>query len=291
MARKAEVKNPDDIGGVEVDFSDVEMPTPDAPDLDKAVENLPPARPSGDVVAAGEIGSRMEVAPGLFVQVISGSELKEQDVNAQVMEATKFERLVENIRLRGGLESLPYCHRPSGEGPISIVSGHHRAKAARVAGLPKFPILVDENPMPRSLIRAKQIAHNELTGSPDMDILRKMIDEIDNPEDMLISGLDESVLPDLDEDSTKLDLPHADFDWQMVSIMFLPEQLNRFEELARLLPPGTEMVGAAGLKQFDSFSKAMVEYGQVNNIKNMAAVVDLLTTKALEELDSGSEVE
>nr|DAI64394.1 MAG TPA: ParB protein [Caudoviricetes sp.] len=227
----------------------------------------------------------MKVGDGLFVRVIQGSALKEQDINAQQMDPTKFERLVENIRLRGSLESLPYCHQPNGEGPISIVSGHHRAKAARVAGLSEFAVLVDTREMPRSLLRAKQIAHNELTGEPDADILRKMIEEIDSVEDLLISGLDEDYLGELEPATTALELPSAMFDWRMVSLMFLPEQMKRFEGLIEALGSQNELVGVAQAEQFEKFSRALVEFGQVRNIKNVAAIVDTLTKIALAEID------
>lgn len=226
----------------------------------------------------------MRVGDGLFIRVVQGSALREQDINAQQMDPTKFARLVENIRQRGALESIPYCSRPNDEGPISIVSGHHRAKAARMAGLTSFPVLIDTNPMPRSLIRAKQIAHNELTGAPDEEILRKMIEQITDVEDLLVSGLDESYLRPLEASSTVLDLPKADFDWRMTTIMFLPEQMVRFNELLGLIDRHSDMIGVARVDQFDEFSRALVEYGHVRNIKNMAAVVDALTSIALREV-------
>lgn len=231
----------------------------------------------------------MKVGEGLYIRVVQGSALKEQDINAQQMEPTKFERLVENIRQRGALESIPYCSRPNDEGPISIVSGHHRAKAARMAGLTSFPVLIDTDPMPRSLIRAKQIAHNELSGSPDEEILRKMIEQIDDVEDMLVSGLGEEYLTPLAQSTTTLDLPKADFDWRMTTLMFLPEQMERFNDLLALIDKHSDMIGVARVDQFDEFSRALVEYGHVRNIKNMAAVVDSLTSIALREIAAAAE--
>lgn len=236
-----------------------------------------------------KISQEMMIGDGLYVRVVQGSALKEQDINAQQMDPTKFERLVENIRRRGALESLPYCHQPGGEGPISIVSGHHRAKAARMAGLKEIPVLVDTNDMPRSLLRAKQIAHNELTGSPDEEILREMIAQIDSVEDLLTSGLPEDYLPAPERSTTTLELPHADFDWKMVAFMFLPEQLGRMDELVEAIGSQTDLVGVAQMEQFEQFSKAMVSYGQRMNIKNMTAVVDKLTMIALAELERMAE--
>ena len=63
-----------------------------------------------------------QIGDDLFIRIVEISSLKEQDVNAQVMQPRHFERLTENIRQRGQVESLPYCHRPNDEGQISIIS-------------------------------------------------------------------------------------------------------------------------------------------------------------------------
>ena len=231
-----------------------------------------------------QVNQRMDIGDGIAVVVVQASHLREQDINAQQMDPTKFARLVENIRQRGALESLPYCHQPNGEGPISIVSGHHRAKAAREAGLTEFPVLLDTKEMPRSLIRAKQIAHNQLSGTSDEEILRRMIDEIENTEDLLLTGLDVDLLPPVDGDSPTLNLPHLEFDWREVSLMFLPEQLERLGELAGRLPSHPHLVGVAALQQFAPFSQAVVEYSKMVNVKNLAMAIDMLTRIALQQL-------
>ncbi len=64
--------------------------------------------------------------------------LREQDKNARVMDAKPFQRLTENIKKNGQMESMPYCHKtvsPGGSEEFSIISGHHRVRAARKAGL------------------------------------------------------------------------------------------------------------------------------------------------------------
>lgn len=227
---------------------------------------------------------RMKVGDDLYIVQIQGSALREQELNAQQMDPTKFERLVENIRIRGALESIPYAHQPGGEGPITLVSGHHRAKAARMAGLTTIPVMVDYRPMPRSLIRAKQIAHNELIGSPDTEILRRMIEEIDSVDDLLISGLDEEYLPEVEGITPTLGLPHAEFNWRMVTLMFLPEQIERMEDLVRMVGGSPDLVGVAHANQFERFSRAMIEYGQRVGVKSMAMTVDMLTQIALSEM-------
>jgi hypothetical protein len=228
--------------------------------------------------------TRMQVGPNLFVVSVKASSLREQDINAQHLDPTKFARLVENIRLRGALESLPYCSQPNEEGPVSIISGHHRAAAAREAGLTEFPVLLDTSDMPRSLIRAKQIAHNQLSGTSDDDILRRMIAEIDSAEYLLLTGLD-AELPEIDGTSPILNLPHLDFDWREVSLLFLPEQLDRLNELNTRIHGTAALTGIAALTQFDSFSQAVVDYARQANVKNLAMAIDMLTRIALEQLN------
>jgi ParB-like chromosome segregation protein Spo0J len=103
------------------------------------------------------VEERLEVGPDLFVARVSIDDLREQDVNAHYMSPKTFDRLVENIKLRGALESMPYCAQPGGEGLIEIVSGHHRVRAAKVAGLTWVAILLDVSKMTRSTMLSSSI--------------------------------------------------------------------------------------------------------------------------------------
>lgn len=225
-----------------------------------------------------------QVGDGLTIRSVAVSALKEQDINAQKMDPAKFERLVENIRQRGAVESIPYAHQPGGTGPITIISGHHRARAARAAGLTTIPVLVDTADMPRSLVAAKQIAHNELVGNPDALLLAQLVQRIDSPDDFLLSGLDAAPIPDVDLPRTTLALPQAKFDYRTVTIMFLPEQLDDFEDFLKTLPQTADTVGAAHLDQFPEFAKAVSTYMRVRNIKNMAAAITVLTQIANQQI-------
>jgi len=226
----------------------------------------------------------MQIADDLWIEWVDLNALREQDINAQQMQPRQMDRLTENIRLRGQIESLPYCCQTEANGPISVISGHHRARAARAAGLTRIPVIIDRQPMTKSRITAKQIAHNELVGEPDRDILAQMVASLESVDDMLLSGLDENWLPTPGPDDTQLLIPHAEFDWRLATLLFLPGQLDRLNELADLCS-GSDFVGVAQADQFDSFSKAMVAFARVRNVKNLAVVVDVLTQIALREVD------
>lgn len=245
-----------------------------------------------EVVAEGLIvdpAKGLLVGPDLWVRLLVIAEVQEQDLNAQTMQPRKFERLVENIRIRGALEQLPYCCRPGDVGPTSIIGGHHRMRAARAAGQDRMWALVDTLPMTRSQIRAKQVAHNELHGEPDPQILQQMIGQIDNVDDLLMTGLDETQLPTMEPDDTNLQLPHADFDFRLVSLSFLPAQLADFTDAVKLIESRTDLVGVARVEQFDAFSKALMDYGRRFNVKSMATVVSMLTDIARREVEAAAE--
>lgn len=225
-----------------------------------------------------------QIGPELFVRMVDVSALKEQDINAQVMEERHFDRLTENIKIRGALESLPYCHQPSGEGPVSIISGHHRSRAARTAGLGKIPVIVDTRDMDRSQVTAKQIAHNELHGQTDATVLQQLLLMIDSADDLLMTGLDEATLPTIEPDDTSLLVPSADFDFRMMTLMFLPSHLPSIMEAVKMIDTKTEVLGVANRDQFAEFSKAVIDYGKVRNVKNLATTVGVLIDLAEREL-------
>lgn len=231
----------------------------------------------------------MEIGDGLFIRVVKIVDLREQDVNAQQMQPRHFERLTENIKARGQIESLPYCHRPNDEGPVYIVSGHHRAKAARAAGLKEIPVIIDVKEMSRSEVIARQIAHNELHGSPDEEILAQLIAEIDNVDDLLMTGLDEDLLPTLkDATDAPLGLPHAELDWRMVALTFLPSQLESFREALNMIDSQTDLVGVAKIEQFEAFAQASLQYGRRHEIKSVGTIIAHLTELARAEIEAST---
>jgi hypothetical protein len=246
------------------------------------------------VVAEGRVvdpEKGLQIGPDLWVRELLIAEVQEQAVNAQTLQPRKFDRLVENIRSRQALESMPYCSRPNDEGPTFIVSGHHRMRAARSAGLDRMWAIVDTLPMTLSQTRAKQIAHNELAGEPDPQILAQMVGQIDNVDDLLHTGLDETMLPTVAADDTALQLPHADFDFRLVALSFLPAQLAEFGDAVKVIESRTDILGVARVDQFDAFSKALMDYGRRFNVKSMATVVSVLTELARREIEAADAAE
>ena len=224
-----------------------------------------------------------ELDLGLEIWSLVISNLKEQDINAQVMDDRKMKILTSNIKNRGTLESLPYVHK-NGD-TFSIVSGHHRVRAANAAGLKTIYALVDTNELTKSQIVSKQIAHNELVGTADSEILGELVKQMQEVDDIIASGLPEKFLNQIAQQSPVMDLPQLDFDWRTLQLVFLPEQLKEFQSLVRMVDNKAEFVGVANVSQFDEFSKAMVQFGKTRNIKSIGATIQLLTEIALREVE------
>jgi hypothetical protein len=220
---------------------------------------------------------------GLFIRTVDIADLKEQDVNAHVMPPAMFERLVENIRITGRMESLPFCAQPKGSGPVEIVSGHHRVRAARKAGLTRVDVLVDTADLTRSQIVAKQLAHNALVGFDDRDLVKQLLAMVTNVDDLLESGLNADLLPTPDKFKVTLFTPHADYKWKTATFVFLSHQLDKFEELVKSLKSEAKTVCVACEGQFEPFMKAVAAFARERNILSAASAVATLTDLALEQ--------
>jgi hypothetical protein len=206
------------------------------------------------------------------------------------MPPSTFNRLVENIRRRGRPESLPLCAEVDGKADgskvIEIVSGHHRIRAARAAGLTEIDALVDVSGLSRSSIVAKQLAHNALVGKDDDAIVRQLVAMLETPDDLLETGLDDTFLPPVEGDTIKLFSPRADFDWKTLTFVFLPHQMGEFKDLLAAVEGKQDLVGAAPAALFDPFLKAASGYARLKEIRNVGTVIALLTRIALAEIQA-----
>lgn len=218
---------------------------------------------------------------GLAIERLAIAELREQDVNAHVMPQRVFDRLVDNIKKRGELESLPLCAESNGR--IEIVSGHHRVRAARAAGLTEVPVLVDRSGLSRSAIVAKQIAHNALIGRDEEELVKRLIADIETPDDLLETGLDETFLAAVDgNEALESLLPMPDIQWKTVTFTFLPHQLVEFDALVKEIGDA-DLVGVVPEDQFDPFMDAVAKYGRATDVRGVGSIVAMLTRLAREQ--------
>ena len=221
-----------------------------------------------------------ELEDGICLARCGLDAMREQDLNARVMDDAKFNQLVANIEKRGTLEQLPYCVLT--DKGVEIVSGHHRTRAARAAGLETINILLDRSKLTRSSIAAKQLAHNAIEGTDDEDMLRRIADIITDVDDMLESAIDKEYFDAVQEKARQMPVPQVDFEWKTVQLTFLNHQMRDMETLLeKAAKADLELV--VPIEEFEPFVDAMQATKKYGDVKNAGAAVWLMTKAALRE--------
>lgn len=216
----------------------------------------------------------LDMGNGISVWKVSLDLLREQDRNARVMSPDKFDRLTENIRKDMRLESLPLCVvsvNQAGNEEFHILSGHHRTRAARAAGLREIYVMVIEGGLSKDQIRAKQLAHNALSGYDDPMLLQELYAEIGDIDAKLESGILAGEL-DIDLPALQADDITFDFDYEMIQLLFLPRQKQRFDEVIGLLEKDADAY-VADKADFSRLRDVMVDISKRENIRNASAIM------------------
>ena len=211
--------------------------------------------------------------------------LREQDVNARVMSAEKFRVLANNIKSEGFIESLPLCYKlDNGRGEFGIISGHHRVRACRSAGVMIIPILVINRELTHDEIVSKQIAHNSLSGFDDKDILRQLYDSISDINAKIASGISETELGDV-EVSVELTEAKIEKNFEPILILFTKEDKDNLEQLIRDLdaPEYEKMI--ADIRDFNGFAKLCNRVSKEFDVRNIAGIMSLIIKLARERLN------
>lgn len=216
---------------------------------------------------------KLELDNGISIWKVHLDACREQDKNARVMSPEKFDRLKENIRKDGRLESLPLCVKRVNQGgneEFLIVSGHHRIRAARSAGLTEIFIMVLEEELTRDQIVAKQLAHNALTGYDDPIMLKDLYMEIQNINAKLESGILDGEMA-IDLPTVSVDELTFDFDYEILNILFLPKQVQKLDEVLARIEPEAK-VYLADKEDFEKLKEQMIKISKRDNIRNTAAL-------------------
>ena len=226
-----------------------------------------------------------KISDGLEVWRIGLDDVMEQDKNARTMAPETYERLVANIQERGELESLPLCHISTENEKPYIISGHHRIRAARSAGLKAIPVLMDTSGLTHSQVVAKQLSHNSIQGIDDRQILAELYQEMKTVEDMLASHIDPKALELADDfKSISIEDIRVDFTGRTVVFAFLPSEIDRFKELADQVPKDTELVGTSTEEFHKTFIQTLNRVGVECEIRNVGAMISKMTDLVSEYL-------
>lgn len=215
-----------------------------------------------------------EISENLWFCMVDISLLKEQDINARLMKDNMFKQLTANIKKRGQLESVPFCCLQGNT--IEIISGHHRVKASKMAGLKEIPILLDVSGLTRSQIAAKQLAHNSIEGFDDSDTLKEITKIINNVDDMLEAFMQNEFI-EPQEDLSPLVHIKSDLDFKQISLVFLDNEIKDFNEFLRNLDQNPQEVWAADVRSFDDFCGALKKTQKVQDVKNVSAAISSMT--------------
>ena len=222
-----------------------------------------------------------DMGSGLLIVKISLDKIKEQDINARIMKTDMQDRLTANIKGRKQLESLPLLVLIDGK--VEIISGHHRVKSARAAGLEEIIAILDVSGLTRSQIAAKQLAHNAIAGFDDESALREICKLITDIDDMMESAMPEGYFKDMEVEINKLATPSVEFDFKNVMFTFLPHQFNDFENLVKRTA-SADLVGVADREQFEGFVETLGKVQKFQDVKSVGTAVNLMVKSALKEL-------
>ena len=199
--------------------------------------------------------------------------LREQDKNARVMDIGKFERLVENIKQDGRMESMPLCQlkkNKAGNDEFYIISGHHRTRAAIKAGLTELLCLVIEREMSRDEIISKQLSHNSLVGYDDPQVLKELYSEIDAVNSKIYSGLIDLDI-ELPSQNIQVDDIKIDLNYELINILFLPTEVKMLDKIIKMLDTDASVM-IADKKDFDKFAAQARKIAHRDNIRNVSAI-------------------
>lgn len=251
--------------------------TPENDETVEPVGAIPDNTPKGNQ----EYEILMELQPGLSVAKIKTDHLREQDINAHTMPAMMFRQLTANIEDRGMLESLPFCAMV--EGRIEVVSGHHRKRAARAAGVEDLIILLDTTGLTRDQIRAKQLAHNSINGIDDPQVVKQIYEMINDAEAKIEAFIDPKDLEIEFPDHVPItDIMSSNMESRTIMFMFLQHQQDNFEEVIEAISNDVDEVDVIEMEHFDKFKKALTLVKDIDDVRAVGMVISKMCDIVIE---------
>jgi len=207
---------------------------------------------------------------------INKSQVDFAEKNARYMTSELFRNLTDNIKKNEQLASVPltWLHK---DGRYKALSGNHRLQAAIEAGLDWFLVLYTDEALSRSQEVAIQLSHNSLEGADDPIILKELWREIEDVGLKYYAGLDDKALEELPDVDLK-SLRNVTLDFQSVTFLFLPEELERlqatFADAMKLISDKNLYI--AGGRDYHQLIDSMAKAGAAYDVKNAALQVMLI---------------
>jgi len=224
---------------------------------------------------------------GLRLFYANVADLREQDINARSMTKQAMDQLILNVKRVGALESVPLCARVGEH--IEIISGHHRVRAARDAGIQAILILLYEN-LDASRLKAKQLAHNSITGVDDPELVKRIWDGILDVQARFEAFIDPRVFNDLPEvvafKPVDIDLDRYG---KRVTILFLTtQQADLDAALALLGKADHDEVLLANMQHYEQWMQALRRVQKELDIKAVPTAIAQMAQIVLEYFDNAA---
>lgn len=197
--------------------------------------------------------------------------------NARYMKHETYQRLVSNLKKDGELTSVPFAiwWEYRGIEAYVILSGNHRVKAGRDAGIEDADFKVTHDELSWSEIRAVQLSHNAIEGEDDPATIKEIYGEIEDVEAKMYAALDDKQLELLDDVQVG-GLTEAQLDYQAITIMFLPNEAERIKEVLEQVGGAYDEKLAARMADYDRWMDAVDAVSHSFQIKNVATAVGLV---------------
>jgi hypothetical protein len=207
---------------------------------------------------------------------INPRELKILDVNARFMRHEQFQQLVDNVKRDGRLTSVPLVAMTE-EGRYEVLSGNHRTQAAVEVGLTEIDVMaIDEILSPQRRV-AIQLSHNAIAGEDDPAILKDLYDQLDEIDWRDYAALDDKTLDLLDQ-VQPASMSEANLEFQTLTIVFLPDELQKLEDTVKdaMALTTADSTWVARYAAHARVLDALAEVSEAYNVKNVATVLDLI---------------
>ena len=191
---------------------------------------------------------------------------KPQEVNARYMSPRELKALRDNIAREGHLETLPLLALR--DGTLEVISGHHRIKAAEMAGLADYFALVYTRNLSRSELVAKQLAHNAIQGEDKQDVLAQLYSMIEEVDLLLETALDPEKLGLAAENFQPI-VPKLDFQYRYWSLAFLSDSFEDVEALAREVDSRAEFLGVVSEDKLEDLRSTLKRLSKSDDIRSL----------------------
>lgn len=222
--------------------------------------------------------------PNLKLMYVAVDDCREQDINAQSMPKAMFDQLVSNIKESGAPESIPLLAKT--EQGLEIISGHHRVRASRAAGLKMTLAFVYEE-LSRSRIHSKQLAHNSIHGASDPELVKRIWERITDVQARFEAFIDPRQFDTIKPVSFK----PVDVDMtataKTVLFIFLPTQKLDYDVAVEAILPkaNVDAIYLGSKETYDGWIAALKRVRADLEIVNAPTALAEMARLALERLD------